>query len=79
MRTLSALAIAGLLGMIGASQSFAQMSVVNGASFDPAQPIASGSFAHRLWAESLLPDDGRRLGRTRSASNHVGRLLSGRE
>src|ERR1035438_3843624 len=45
MRTLTALALAGLLGITGASQSFAQMSVVNGASFDPAQPIAPGSFA----------------------------------
>ena len=45
MRTLSALVLASFLGITGASQSFAQMSVVNGASFDPAQPIASGSFA----------------------------------
>ena len=54
MRTLSALAVAGLLGIIGASQSFAQMSVVNGASFDSAQPIAPGSFA-TIFGQNLCP------------------------
>src|ERR1035437_2791297 len=54
MRTLSTLAVAGLLGIIGASQSFAQMSVVNGASFDPAQPIAPGSFT-TIFGQSLCP------------------------
>src|ERR1019366_9279582 len=49
MRTLTALAIAGLLGITGA---YAQMSVVNGASFDPAQPIAPGSFA-TIFGQSL--------------------------
>ncbi len=45
MRTLLALVFAGLLGVAGASQSLAQMNVVNGASFNPSQPIAPGSFA----------------------------------
>ncbi|MCX6901932.1 MAG: hypothetical protein NTW03_00325 [Verrucomicrobia bacterium] len=54
MKTLSALAFAGLLGIIGASQSSAQMSVVNGASFDAAQPIAPGSFA-TVFGQNLCP------------------------
>ena len=54
MRTLSALVLAGLLGIAGASQSFAQMSIVNGASFDPAQPIAPGSFA-TIFGQNLCP------------------------
>jgi uncharacterized protein (TIGR03437 family) len=54
MKTLSALTFAGLLGFTGASQSFAQMSVVNGASFDPAQPIAPGSFA-TIFGQNLCP------------------------
>src|ERR1019366_7492361 len=57
MRTLTALAIAGLLGITGA---YAQMSVVNGASFDPAQPIAPGSFAtifgQNLCAQTMAGD-----------------------
>src|SRR5450759_3412863 len=57
MRTLTALAIAGLLGITGAS---AQMSVVNGASFDPAQPIAPDSFAtifgQNLCAQTMAGD-----------------------
>ncbi|HLG97885.1 MAG TPA: hypothetical protein VKX49_16345 [Bryobacteraceae bacterium] len=45
MRTLSAVALVSIWGIVTASQAVAQMSVVNGASFDPAQPIAPGSFA----------------------------------
>ena len=45
MRNFPILTLAVLLGIAGSSQSFAQMTVVNGASFDPAQPIAAGSFA----------------------------------
>src|SRR5450631_30678 len=45
MKTLSALALTSLWGILGAPQAFAQMTVVNGASFDPSQPIAPGSFA----------------------------------
>ena len=45
MKTFSALVLTGLLGIAGAAQSFAQMSIMNGASYDPAQPIAPGSFA----------------------------------
>lgn len=45
MRTLSTLTLISLLGMAGISQLSAQMSIVNGASFDGAQPIAPGSFA----------------------------------
>lgn len=41
MKTGSLLAIA----LLGASASFAQMSIVNGASFAPGQPVAPGSFA----------------------------------
>jgi uncharacterized protein (TIGR03437 family) len=52
MRTLAALALAGLLGITGASRSFAQIIVVNGASFDPAQPIAPNSFA-TIFGENL--------------------------
>ncbi len=54
MKTLTALALAGLLGITGASRSFAQMSIVNGASFDPAQPIAPGSFAS-IFGQNLCP------------------------
>jgi uncharacterized protein (TIGR03437 family) len=45
MKTLSALALTSLWGIFGISQVFAQMTVVNGASFDPAQLVAPGSFA----------------------------------
>ena len=45
MNTLSALALTSLWGILGISQAFAQMTVVNGASFDPSQPVAPGSFA----------------------------------
>src|SRR5258708_16420428 len=45
MGVLSLLVIIGLWGIAASSQSSAQMTVVNGASFDPAQPIAPGSFA----------------------------------
>ncbi len=45
MKTLSAFILASLWTVGGISQSLAQMSIVNGASFDPAQPIAPGSFA----------------------------------
>ena len=54
MRKLSAFAFTSLLGIINASHSFAQMSVVNGASFDPAQPIASGSLA-TIFGQNLCP------------------------
>ena len=45
MRVLSAVAFAGFLGIAGGFQSFAQMTVVNGASYNGSQPIAAGSFA----------------------------------
>ncbi len=45
MKTLSALALVGLSGIFGISGALAQMTVVNGASFDSSQPIAGGSFA----------------------------------
>jgi len=45
MKILSVFALISLWGVAGISPSFAQMSVVNGASFDSAQPIAPGSFA----------------------------------
>src|SRR6516165_5751140 len=45
MRILSAVAIVIVWGIAAASQALAQMTVVNGASFDPSQPIAPGSFA----------------------------------
>jgi uncharacterized protein (TIGR03437 family) len=45
LSTLSALALTSLWGILGVSQAFAQMTVVNGASFDPSQPVAPGSFA----------------------------------
>lgn len=45
MKTFTTAALVSVWGIAVASQAFAQMSVVNGASFDPAQPIASGSFA----------------------------------
>jgi uncharacterized protein (TIGR03437 family) len=45
MRTLSAVALVSVLGIAAGSQAVAQMSVVNGASSDPAQPIAPSSFA----------------------------------
>jgi uncharacterized protein (TIGR03437 family) len=45
MKTLSALALTSLWGILGISQAFAQMTVVNGASFDPSQPVAPGAFA----------------------------------
>ncbi len=45
MKTLSVLALISVWSVAGISQLFAQMSVVNGASFDSAQPIAPGSFA----------------------------------
>jgi uncharacterized protein (TIGR03437 family) len=52
MKTLSPLALISLWGIAGISQSFAQMGVVNAASFDPAQPIAPGSFA-TVFGQSL--------------------------
>jgi uncharacterized protein (TIGR03437 family) len=45
MRTLKVIAVLVFGGIVGFSNGFAQMSVVNGASFDPVQPIAPGSFA----------------------------------
>ena len=45
MRVLSAVAFAGFLGIAGGAPSFAQMTIVNGASYDGSQPIAAGSFA----------------------------------
>ena len=45
MKTLSALALTSLWGILGVSPAFAQMTVVNGASFDSSQPVAPGSFA----------------------------------
>ena len=54
MNLLSALTFAGLLAIISAPQSLAQMSVVNGASFNPGQPIAPGSFA-TIFGQNLCP------------------------
>ena len=47
MRTPSVLGLffVGILEIVSPLQLFAQMTVVNGASFDPSQPVASGSFA----------------------------------
>ena len=45
MRTSLMLARIGLLAIAGISPSFAQMTILNAASFDPSQPIAPGSFA----------------------------------
>lgn len=45
MRILLALALLGSWCAFGLSPAFAQMTVVNGASFDSTQPIAPGSFA----------------------------------
>jgi len=45
MRTALMLARIGLLAIGGISPSFAQMTILNAASFDPSQPIAPGSFA----------------------------------
>jgi uncharacterized protein (TIGR03437 family) len=41
----SALALIGSCSILATSQILAQMTVVNGASFDPSQPVAPGSFA----------------------------------
>ena len=45
MKTVSALALISIWGIFGISRGLAQMTVVNGASFDPSQPVAPGSFA----------------------------------
>ncbi|MBS1857515.1 MAG: hypothetical protein JST11_19260 [Acidobacteria bacterium] len=45
MNTRSAVALASLWAVFGISQAPAQVSVMNGASFDSSQPIAAGSFA----------------------------------
>ena len=60
MKTISSVVLAGILGIAGAAQSFAQMSVTNGASFDPSQPIAAGSFAtifgQNLCSQAMVAD-----------------------
>ena len=57
MKVISLLAVIGLWGIAGISQSFAQMTVVNGASFDPAQPVAPGSlttvFGQKLCSQTM--------------------------
>ena len=45
MKTLSIFAMISFLFIAVASPSFAQMTIMNAASFDPSQPIAPGSFA----------------------------------
>jgi uncharacterized protein (TIGR03437 family) len=45
MNTRSAVTLAAVWAIFGVSQALAQISVMNGASFDSAQPIAAGSFA----------------------------------
>ena len=60
MKTVLIAVVTSLLNIAGVSPSFAQMSIVNGASFDPAQPIAIGSFAsifgQNLCANSIAGD-----------------------
>lgn len=45
MKIVSAFLLINLWGTLGISAASAQVMIVNGASFDPAQPIAPGSFA----------------------------------
>jgi uncharacterized protein (TIGR03437 family) len=52
VKTLSILALLSVTGIVLVPRSFAQMTVVNGASFDPSQPIGPGSFA-TLFGENL--------------------------
>src|SRR5664279_898622 len=52
MKPLPVLAFAGLCIIATTSLAVAQMTVVNGASFDAAQPIAAGSFA-TIFGQSL--------------------------
>lgn len=60
MKVFSVLAVIGLWSIAGTSQLFAQISVVNAASFDPAEPIAPGSFSavfgQNLCSETMAGD-----------------------
>lgn len=52
MKALSVLALISFWSIAGSSPSFAQMTIMNAASFDPSQPIAPGSFG-TVFGQSL--------------------------